>query len=90
MRVEVARPVQTQLVKLPPDLRLKILHELQALGENPFPGPPKSKRLVGFKVPSFRLRIGDYRAVYRIIEDVIVILAIVARRDLDRIIRGLK
>ncbi len=90
MRVEVARPAQTQLTKLPPDLRLRILHELQTLGEDPFPGPPKSKRLVGFKVPTFRLRIGDYRAVYRIIEDVIVILAIVARKDLDRIIRGLK
>jgi mRNA-degrading endonuclease RelE of RelBE toxin-antitoxin system len=69
---------------------LKILHELQALGENPFPGPPKSKRLVGFKVPTFRLRIGDYRAVYRIIEDVILILALVARKDLERIIRGLR
>ena len=90
MRVEVARPAQTHLAKLPPDLRLKILHELQALGENPFPGPPKSKRLVGFKVPTFRLRIGDYRTVYRIIEDVIVILAIVARKDLDRIIRALR
>ena len=90
MRVEVARPAQTQLAKLPPDLRLSILHELQALGEDPFPGPPKSKRLVGLKVPTFRLRIGDYRAVYRIIEDVIVILAIVARKDLERIIRGMK
>jgi mRNA-degrading endonuclease RelE of RelBE toxin-antitoxin system len=74
LRVEVARPAQTQLGKLPPDLRLKILHELQALGEDPFPGRPKSKRLVGFKVPTFRVRIGDYRAVYRIIEDVTVIL----------------
>ncbi len=90
MRVEVARPAQTQLAKLPPDLHLQILRELQTLGEDPFPGPPKSKRLVGFKVPTFRLRIGDYRAVYRIIEDVIVILAVVARKDLDRIIRGLK
>jgi mRNA-degrading endonuclease RelE of RelBE toxin-antitoxin system len=69
---------------------LRILRELQTLGEDPFPGPPKSKRLVGFKVPTFRLRIGDYRAVYRIIEDVIVILAIVARKDLDRVIRGLR
>jgi mRNA-degrading endonuclease RelE of RelBE toxin-antitoxin system len=90
LRVEVARPAQTQLVKLPPDLRLKILRELQNLGEDPFPGPPKSKRLVGFKVPTFRLRIGDYRAVYRIIEDVILILALVARKDLERIIRGLR
>ena len=90
MRVEVARPAQTQLTKLPPDLRLKILHELQALGENPFPGPPKSKRLVGFKVPTCRLRIGEYRAVYRIIDDVILILALVARKDLERIIRGLR
>jgi mRNA-degrading endonuclease RelE of RelBE toxin-antitoxin system len=69
---------------------LKILQELQALGKNPFPAPPKSKRLVGLKVPTFRLRIGDYRAVYRIIDDVIVILAIVARKDLDRIIRRFK
>ncbi len=90
MRVDVARPAQTQLDKLSPGLRLKILHELQALGQNPFPGPPKSKRLVGFKVPTFRVRIGDYRTVYRFIEDVIVILAIVARKDLDRIIRGLR
>ena len=90
MRVDVARPAQTQLAKLPPDLRLKILRELQALGEDPFPVPPKTKRLVGFKVPTFRFRIGDYRAVYRIIDDMILILAIVARKDLDRIIRGLK
>lgn len=90
MRVEVARPAQSHLSKLPPDVRLKILQELQALGKDPFPGAPKSKRLAGLKVPTFRLRIGDYRAVYRIIEDVIVILAIVARKDLDRVIRSFK
>jgi mRNA-degrading endonuclease RelE of RelBE toxin-antitoxin system len=41
-------------------------------------------------VPTFRLRIGDYRAVHQIIEDVITILAIVGRKDLDRILRGLR
>lgn len=90
LRVEVARPARKQLERLAPTLRLDVLHEIQALGDNPFPGPPKSKRLVGFKPATYRLRIGDHRAVYRIIDDVIVILAIVARKDLEQIIRRLK
>lgn len=90
MRVEIARPARRQLERLPPNLRLDILHEIQTLGENPFPGAPKSKRLVGFKIATHRLRIGEYRAVYRIIDDAVVILAVVARKDLERIIRGMK
>ena len=47
------------------------------------------KRLQGFETPTYRLRIGDYRAIYRIRGAVVVALRIIHRSELDRALRDL-
>ena len=42
----------------------RIVEKLKALQNNP--APPDAKRVLGYKEPTFRIRIGKYRALYRI------------------------
>lgn len=42
----------------------RILSKLKALKENPL--PHDAKRIIGCELPTFRIRIGKYRALYRI------------------------
>ena len=49
-----------------PDVAARILGKLRELEDSPFPRGDTIKHLKGFETPTYRLRIGDYRAVYRI------------------------
>jgi mRNA-degrading endonuclease RelE of RelBE toxin-antitoxin system len=51
-------------------------------------GSAESK-LKGFGKPTYRLRIGAYRVVYRISRTVVVILRIIPRSELERALRDL-
>lgn len=42
----------------------RIISKLKELKENPV--PHDSKRIIGYELPTFRIRIGKYRALYRI------------------------
>jgi mRNA interferase RelE/StbE len=42
----------------------RIKKKLNELKENPV--PHDAKRVVGYELPTFRIRIGKYRALYRI------------------------
>ncbi len=46
------------------DLFDRIVHKLKELESNPV--PHDSKRVQGYNESTFRIRIGDYRALYRI------------------------
>jgi mRNA-degrading endonuclease RelE of RelBE toxin-antitoxin system len=48
------------------------------------------KRLKGLAFPLHRLRIGDYRLLYRIDEKTITIMRVVNRKDLERGLKNLK
>ena len=88
--VELSPHAERQLRKLDPAIRLQILTALQTLGRDPFPAPPLSKKLKGFKVATFRLRTGEYRAVYRAEGRTVTVGAVFHRRDLVREIRTLR
>jgi len=66
---------------------------LEALGHlktEPFPAPPKGKKLRGLNGMFWRLRVGAYRIVYRPIEsNTLFILRVIPRRELERVLRGL-
>jgi mRNA-degrading endonuclease RelE of RelBE toxin-antitoxin system len=53
-------------------------------------GKTRLKKLTGFTPPLYRLRSGDYRIYYRIVERVVVILAITQRKDSEKMLRTLK
>jgi mRNA-degrading endonuclease RelE of RelBE toxin-antitoxin system len=54
--------------------RDQIHRDLRTLESNPFPFGTRIKRLRGFRPPVYRLRSGNFRALYRIQGDVVTIL----------------
>ena len=54
-------------------LRVRISTKIAALAQNPF--PPGNRKLKGAE-HAFRIRIGDYRVVYDVLEDVVVVLVL--------------
>ncbi|HPD60878.1 MAG TPA: type II toxin-antitoxin system RelE/ParE family toxin [Thermodesulfobacteriota bacterium] len=48
------------------------------------------KKLTGFVPPLYRLRSGDFRAYYRIIEHKVIILAVTHKKDSERFLKKLK
>lgn len=85
----VLSPAAEDLRKIPPRDRLKILKQTARLMENPFPHGTRKKRLKGKRAVFYRLRVGDWRAVYRIEKTSIVILMVINRRDLEGILKDL-
>lgn len=68
-----------ELQKLPPQIKDRVIRQLEALENTP--------RLVGYKKlkarPGYRIRVGDYRVIYAIDDGahIVRILAIGHRRD---------
>jgi mRNA-degrading endonuclease RelE of RelBE toxin-antitoxin system len=72
------------------DLRGKIHQDLMALERNPFPYGNFIKRLKGFRPTVLRMRSGDFRVLYHIEGEVVTILRLIDRKELDRVIKRLK
>jgi mRNA interferase RelE/StbE len=89
--VELSPRAAEDLQALSPDVAARILKKLRTLEDAPFPRGDTVKLLKGFDVPTYRLRIGDYRAVYRIREELllVVVLRIIHRSELERALRDL-
>lgn len=55
---------EKDLRKLPKTVLLSILAAIDALSVNPY--PKGTKKLKGIAIPSFRIRIGNYRVIYQV------------------------
>jgi len=60
--------------KIPRDVYIRLINEIEGLAENPF--PPGVKRILGREEKLFRIRVGDYRILYEIFPDRMVILIV--------------
>jgi mRNA interferase RelE/StbE len=82
-RVEVAPAAVRQLRKLDRTARRRIQAAIELLAEQP--RPSGAKKLVG-GAGEWRVRTGDYRIVYEIRDDVLLILVVAVghRRDIYR------
>jgi len=61
------------------------------LETSPFPfGKTRIKKLTGFSPPLYRLRSGDFRAYYRIVNKEAIILAVVSKKDSEKILKKLR
>lgn len=82
MKLRVAKTALKQLLKIPYKQRLRIEDKIKILAGEPFPS--QSKKLSGR--PGWRLKIGDYRAIYFIDKKkkVVIILSVQHRRDVYR------
>jgi len=77
--VEFTRSAQKELSKLPPQTRLRIAKAIAKLSLDPKKG--NVRPMVG--TSSWRLRVGDYRVVYDIVNQKLIILIIRIRHRRD-------
>ena len=72
--VELSQRADKFLQKLPLQISNRIISRLKKLGETPF---PKDAKFIGRDDGKiFRYRIGDYRALYMVIEERNIVLVI--------------
>lgn len=81
-KVEVRPAAVRALRKLDPQLRPRIEGVIALLAEDP--RPPASRPLTGR--PGYRVRVGDYRVIYTVRDDVLLIVVVTLghRRDVYR------
>ncbi|WP_017294906.1 type II toxin-antitoxin system RelE family toxin [Geminocystis herdmanii] len=72
-KIEFLKKAEKELSKLPFNIQKQIANRLESLKSNPFPSDVKQlKNSNGI----LRIRINDYRILYRLENDVLVILII--------------
>jgi len=78
-RIELRPAAVRALRKLDPQVRPRLQGAIALLSEDP--RPPASRALRGR--PGFRVRVGDYRIIYTIEDDVLLVVVITLghRRD---------
>ena len=72
-RIEFLRTALKQLAKLPVEIQQRIAARIEQLKTNPY--PPDVKALKNGE-GRLRLRVGDYRVIYRVENDILEILII--------------
>lgn len=83
--VKTSKAFLKEIDELPADIALDIIKSLKILELSPLPsGTSLIKKLKGFIPPLYRLRIGDYRVLYRISGNDVIILKVVNRKELER------
>ena len=65
--VEIIARAAEDLDALSRDVSDRIEERLSELEESPQPRGDTVKRLQGFTIPTYRFRVGDYRAIFRIV-----------------------
>ena len=82
-RIEIKRSAAKALKKIPKANRKSIVDKIDSLAESP-PNPDTTK--MKGNNPFHKVRVGDYRIVYEIQEDVFVILVVKIghRKDIYR------
>ena len=81
--VRISKAADKELQRLPEKLQKRIVDAAEALEENP--RPHGSIKLVG-EDDLWRIRVGEYRIVYEIHDDVLIVLVVRIghRRDIYR------
>ena len=80
--VDFTPAAQRDLKKLDPAVRVQLLQASTVLSQVPYPGTTaRIKVLVGISPRHYRLRIGDYRTVYRIEGSRVLVVRVAHRRE---------
>ena len=85
-RIEVSATAEKQLRKLRREDQIRVLRAIQPLATEPT--PPGSRKIRGYD-DVFRIRVGTYRVLYRVVGRrlLIIILKIGHRREIYRSLR---
>jgi mRNA interferase RelE/StbE len=71
-KIEFQKSAYRAYIKLPSQVRNKLYNKLLTLAKNPFNNNLDIKKLVGIE-NCYRIRVGDYRAVYKLHNDILII-----------------
>jgi len=82
-KIEISQTADLQFKELPQLDQLRIARTIYRLGSNPY--PTGCRKLTGYK-DLFRIRVGNYRLIYSVDKNriVIIILKIGHRKDVYR------
>lgn len=72
--IEIAREARKVLAKMPRDIEALIMRKIETVAADPHGAHGNAKRLRGR--PEFRLRVHDWRVIYRVLDDRLVLLII--------------
>ena len=76
--VRIKRSAAREVASIPQQVRLRLVRAIDGLSEQPLAGIPLKGALRGLR----RLRVGDYRIVYELLEGKLVVLVVrVAHRS---------
>ena len=80
-RVTLSETTVRQLRKLPRDTRTRIVKGLRVLAEDPFRPRPRAdiRTIEGTDPRKYRLRIGEYRAIYTVLKDEVRVIEVFIR-----------
>jgi mRNA interferase RelE/StbE len=80
-RVTLSETAARQLRKLPAETRTRIAKGLRVLEEDPFRARPKAdiRVIEGTDPRKYRIRIGDYRAIYAVVQREVKVIEIFIR-----------
>ena len=80
--VEFSPAAARDLKRLDPSIRLQLLRASTVLKASPYPGAiARIQPLVGIAPRHYRLRIGDYRIIYRIEGSRVIVVRVAHRRE---------
>ena len=79
-QVVIPKPIQKQLDVIPKKIRERLLVAIRLLADDP--RPSGVKKLKGYDY-TYRIRVGDYRVIYKIQDEemLILVLSSVHRKD---------
>jgi mRNA interferase RelE/StbE len=79
-QVELTRKAQRQLDALPAKEAVRVARALFELEDNP--RPRGAQKLAGTAAPMWRIRVGDYRAIYSVSDPArrVIVLRVARRR----------
>jgi mRNA interferase RelE/StbE len=75
-RVELRPAALRDLKSLPREVLDRVSEKIDSLPENP--RPPGVEKLSGSE-DSYRVRVGDYRILYRIVDEALLVLVVAVR-----------
>ena len=78
-KIEFEKQVLKYLSKIDKEISRRIIEKIEKLKNNPF--PQDSKRIVNTKDKVFRIRVGEFRVLYRIKDNQIIIIFLIDKRS---------
>ena len=70
--IRIRGSARRELAQLPRDVRERVIAAIDTLGEHPLAGSPLKGGLRGLR----RQRVGDYRILYELLDDELIILVV--------------